>query len=193
MIEGELLRKEILLLRDHLSDDDRAYKSRDIVEKVLLLEQIRNSHLIFVYASFRSEVETFELIDRLIELGKRVAVPLTLCQQKDMLAVEIEKRERDLVPGYCGILEPSLARVATHSVVRNEIDAVLVPGSVFDRCGGRLGYGGGYYDRFLASIPSASRIGLAFDLQLIERVPLQKHDQLMDWTITEREIIKYKK
>lgn len=67
------------------------------------------------------------------------------------------------------------------------IDVVIIPGSVFDRQGGRLGYGGGYYDRFLAqAAPQALRVALAYELQLVDAIKLQPHDQLMDWLVTEK-------
>jgi 5-formyltetrahydrofolate cyclo-ligase len=74
------------------------------------------------------------------------------------------------------------------------IDTVLIPGSVFDVTGGRLGYGGGFYDRFLSnSAPQATRIGLAFSRQLVDRVPMEPHDQYMDFLVTEEQIFDCKR
>ena len=69
------------------------------------------------------------------------------------------------------------------------IDTVLIPGSVFDPSGGRLGYGGGFYDRFLTeAAPRAIRLGVAFELQLVDQVPMEPHDQYMDILVTEQQI-----
>jgi 5-formyltetrahydrofolate cyclo-ligase len=68
-----------------------------------------------------------------------------------------------------------------------KIEVILLPGSVFDKRGGRFGYGGGFYDRFVSAIPSATRIALAYDLQVVEHLPLQPHDELLNYVITQSE------
>ena len=117
-------------------------------------------------------------------------VPVTLVREKRLLPVAIRDLEKDLVPGYCSIPEPRMEIRKDRTVAASEIETIIVPGSVFDERGGRLGYGGGYYDRFMAhEAPQARRIGLAFDLQVIDRLSLQSHDELLDLVVTEKRII----
>ncbi len=85
---------------------------------------------------------------------------------------------------------PKKKLCTTRAVAPQEIETILLPGSVFDERGGRFGYGGGYYDRFLAKVPKARRIGLAFDLQVVAEAPLQEHDELLDLVVTESRIIR---
>ena len=190
MYDSSLLRKTTLVARDDLRIQDRQSMSCEIIRKILLLEEIAASETLFIYVDFRSEVETHILIAELLKRGKRVAVPLTLVKEKRLLPVAITDVEKDLVPGYCSIPEPRMAIRKSHMVVGREIEIIILPGSVFDEKGGRLGYGGGYYDRFMAhEAPQARRFGLAFDFQVVDRLALQDHDELLDLVITEKRMI----
>jgi len=118
-----------------------------------------------------------------------VAVPYTDVKRKALLPFRINNPEQDLRPGYCAIPEPDPDRAIP--VSPEKINIAVLPGSVFDLYGGRLGYGGGYYDRFLVNdAPQALRIGFAFEQQLVDRVPLEPHDQPLDILITEKQIVK---
>ena len=164
--------------------------SCDIAGKVLLLAEITVSETFLIYVDFRSEVETHLLIAELLRRGKRVVVPVTLIKEKRLIPVEIRDLEKDLAPGYCYIPEPRLEIRESQRVAGSEIETIILPGSVFDERGGRMGYCGGYYDRFMASeAPKARRIGLAFELQVVDRLSLQPHDQLLDLVVTEKRII----
>lgn len=183
------LRKNILTSRNTLTQQEIESKSKAIEHRLLTLEQVCKQQMIFVYVSFRSEVATLSLIDNLIEMGKTVIVPITRLQEKRLDAVHITNRLTDLIPGYCNIPEPKESLCTTAAVAPEKIDTILLPGSVFDERGGRFGYGGGYYDRFLSQVPTAARIGLAFELQIIEKAPLQEHDELLDLVVTENRVI----
>jgi len=189
MNDGARLRKDILAARNRLTPAELADKSTAICQTLLGLDQIRKCRSIFAYVSFRSEVATFDLIDRLIGMGKTVTVPITRVQEKRLDAIRITNPAADLVPGYCAIPEPKEELWHSRLVDPGEIETILLPGSVFDERGGRFGYGGGYYDRFLAQIPAAARIGLAFDLQIVDLAPLSDHDQLLDLVVTETRVI----
>ena len=186
--ERTALRTNILAARNSLSAEERHQKNKIITERLLALPEFSASRSVFAYVSFRSEVETLDLIAQCLQKGMTVSVPLTLPAEHRLLPYGITNMSRDLTPGYCGIPEPltTLPLVDPAS-----IEVVVVPGSVFDARGGRLGYGGGYYDRFLqAAAPQALRIGLAFDLQVVGAVPLESHDQQLDYLITESRAIK---
>jgi len=182
------LRKRILAARDRLSVYDRHEKSKSVMHNFWSLPEMREWSTLFIYVNFRSEIETLELIRRCLNQGIRVAVPLVDAKAVRMIPLLINDPEQDLVPGYYDIPEPDPTK--TTQVDAGEIDAAVIPGSVFDIYGGRLGYGGGYYDRFLVNdAPQAKRIGFAFEMQVVEKVPVEPHDQPLDILITEKRIV----
>ena len=185
MHNSALLRKEILAKRDQMGKSDRQLKSKTIQKTLLRQEELQKSHCIFTYVNFRSEVITRGIIEHLLKQGKQVAVPITRVQEKRLDIISISDPEQDLAPGYCDIPEPTKQIQKTGAISPQMIDIIILPGSVFDRRCGRFGYGGGYYDRLLSQIPNARRIALAFELQIVDRVPLQDHDEILDCIITE--------
>ena len=186
--ERQQLRKKILGTRDRLSDKDRHAKSISVMNNFLTLPGVKQWSTLFIYVNFRSEVETLELIKKCIDQKIRVAVPLVDASAVCMIPILIKDPEQDLVPGYYNIPEPDPKK--SLRLEPAEIDAAVIPGSVFDLHGGRLGYGGGYYDRFLLhDAPGAKRIAFAFELQVVDKVPLEPHDQPLDILITEKRIV----
>jgi len=182
------LRKKILGARDRLSQETRNEKSGAVRRNFMSLPALPEWSTLFIYVNFRSEVETLELIRMCIGRGLRVAVPLVDAVAIRMLPLLINDPEKDLAPGYFNIPEPDPKKSLTLDPA--EIDAAVIPGSVFDIQGGRLGYGGGYYDRFLLNdAPRARRIGLGFELQVIDKVPVEPHDQPLDILVTEKRIV----
>ena len=186
--DREALRQKILGARDGLSDKVRQAKSISVMQNFWTLQGMQQWSTLFIYVNFRSEVETLELIKKCINRDIRVAVPLVEASAVRMIPLLIKDPEQDLVPGYYNIPEPDPKK--SLRLEPGEIDAAVIPGSVFDIHGGRLGYGGGYYDRFLLNdAPQAKRIGLAFELQVVDKVPLEPHDQPLDILITEERIV----
>ncbi len=189
MPDPSTVRKNILSARNKLTSNEIILRSEAIHTRLLAMEQIQKRQHIFAYVSFRSEVETLLLIGQLLQLGKTVTVPITRVKEKRLDAIHITDLTADLEPGYCNIPEPKEELCETRLVAPETIETILLPGSVFDERGGRFGYGGGFYDRFVSKIPNASRIGLAYDLQIIKKAPLQPHDELLDFVVTESRII----
>ena len=186
------LRARILAERDALSSIERKKRSKAISQNLWQLEAFTGASYLFCYVNFRSEVETMPLIRQALVHGKQGAVPLTVVKEKRLIPYVIFDPEKDLQPGYCGIPEPQAPTLQI--VDPQKIEVVIVPGSVFDKKGGRLGYGGGYYDRFLANqAPQALRIGIAFDMQVVTELSLLPHDQQMDYLVTEKEVIAIKR
>lgn len=183
------LRKEILSRRDRLTPEQIATMSARIEHILLDREEIKTAKNVFIYVNFRSEVSTKKIINQLLNQGKQVAVPITRVKEKRLDIVTISDPEADLVPGYCGISEPREELVKQRLIPPDEIDIIILPGSVFDKRCGRFGYGGGYYDRLLAKIPNAKRIALAFELQIVDKLPLADHDEILDSVITEEQTI----
>ncbi len=189
-MERNSLRKNTLLARDQLTPLQRQEMSRAVRKLLNSRSGIPDAQQLCIYVHFRSEVETMALIRQLIADGKTVSVPVTLAEESRIIAVRLTDPDSQLTVGYYGILEPTPTRIAAAAVDPATLDTVLVPGSVFDQLGGRLGYGGGFYDRFLThDAPQALRIGLAFARQIVPRVPMEPHDQYMDKIISEQQII----
>ncbi len=185
------LRKNCLQSRNKLFPAERRDKSSAITRYFLADRLIQEAEHIFSYIHFRSEVETLEMVHKLLQSGITVSVPVTLQEESRLLAVQITDPDSQLAPGCYGIPEPTSQQVARATVDPTTIDTVIVPGSVFDLNGGRMGYGGGYYDRFLSrSTPTATRIGFCYQSQMVDRVPMQPHDEYMDFVITEQGIYK---
>jgi 5-formyltetrahydrofolate cyclo-ligase len=168
-----------------------SYLSKKITNSFRKLEEYKNSRMPLIYVSFRSEVDTHQLIRERLNSGLEVAIPKTDVTNRRLETYLLKDKDwgKGLRPGAYGILEPD-AKVAP--LIRpSQIDMVVVPGSVFDRRCGRYGYGGGYYDRFLSiEAPQALRIGLAFSLQIVPGIPLKTHDQKMDIIVMENEILR---
>jgi 5-formyltetrahydrofolate cyclo-ligase len=163
--------------------------SKIITDNLKGLEEYQTIRIPLIYVSFRSEVDTHQLIRERLNSGLEVAVPKTDVTNRRLETYLLKNWGKGLRPGAYGILEPD---VKVASLIRpSQIDMVVVPGSVFDRQCGRYGYGGGYFDRFLSiEAPQALRIGLAFSLQVLPEIPLKTHDQRMDIIVTENEILR---
>ncbi len=186
------LRKEILAQREAMPPQERTAKSFTLTTIVWQMPIFQQADTIFFYVNFRSEVETIPLIQQCLDKKKRVAVPLTRTKDARLIAYEITDIAQDLEAGYCDIPEPVPDKCK--EIDPGGIDVVILPGSVFDHSGGRLGYGGGYYDRFLVDqAPQALRIGLAFELQVVKELPLLPHDQSLDYLVTEKRVLQYNK
>ena len=183
------LRKTILARRDLVPPAARSAHSERIAASLLAHPVFRQKKIICIYCHFRSEVQTALLIDHILNQGKTVCVPVCLPQEASMAAVAITDRTYDLAPGYQGIPEPQPLLARTRKVELAAIEAAVIPGTVFDRNGHRLGYGMGFYDRFLVQAPRAIRIGLAFSCQMVEHLPNREHDIPMDMMITEEEVM----
>ena len=183
------LRQEILSKRDALSPAERKGKSLAIITCLQEIRQYHGARYPMFYASFRSEVETLDLIKGRIARGLPVVLPRTLTDERRLMPYKIQSWEQDLKIGAYGIIEPDPRRA--RPVSSKELDLIIVPGSVFDERCARHGYGGGFYDRFLREdAPQAFRIGLAYSCQVVEKAPCEPHDQKMDMIITENGVIR---
>jgi 5-formyltetrahydrofolate cyclo-ligase len=177
------LRDRIRALRRAIPPDERVERSAAAAGRLLGVAAVADAPTILVFASFGSEISTSDIVDRLLSAGSRVLLPYVA--GTDMLVAELRPGDR-LVETEYGPREPP-SRVAVEPA---QVDAVVVPGLAFDRQGHRLGYGGGYFDRFLALLsPKAPRVGLCFDEQLVEGVPHGPHDQRVDLVVTDRRTV----
>jgi len=181
------LRKKILALRRSQSVTQIEVASSLIQRRILSLPLFKNAEAILFYLALKDEVQTEELIRKALSLSKRVAVPLVDSERRQILPSWIKDLDRELTVGFRGIPEPKKSCVRT--LDPRELDLVIVPGIVFDPGGHRLGFGGGFYDRFLARVSGITSLSLAFEFQVIDQVPYQGHDIAVDYIITEKRII----
>ncbi len=176
------LRLNALRERDMLTVEVRDAYSKLIEERALNYISELPSGSIHCYLSFRSEVQTQSLIEKLFGGEREVITPYV----KDGLMHHSILRELTFTIGEYGIPEPANKEPADLATMQ----AVVVPLVAFDGYGHRLGYGKGYYDKFLSTIsPNVKKIGLAFSIQEIEKIPNQAHDIRLDYIVTEQGMI----
>jgi 5-formyltetrahydrofolate cyclo-ligase len=190
MRSGELkrakrdIRRAVLAARDALPAEDRTRRDRAITERMLSLPEIRDARTIMAFWSFGSEVSMQPLLAALAGVGTRTALPRI---------VEGELEVRTYAPGDAvtptsfGAMEPADGE----TLPAGEVDVVCVPGVAFDRAGRRVGYGGGFYDRFLNRAERAVRVGVAYGLQVVpDALPSGRSDLRVDVILTETETIR---
>lgn len=184
------LRKEILSLRDNLTLENKSNLSRQIWMSLVTLPEYLEAKNIMTYLNFRSEVETIPFLSYLFADSKNVYSSITNPLNKILTIYPVPPILSKLEEGPYGILQPPKTEV---SISPQLLDLVIVPGTVFDLNCQRIGYGAGYYDRFLPSLnPKVTIIGLAYELQLVDRIQTDKYDCPMDIVITEKRIIRQK-
>lgn len=179
------LRKDMLSVREKHRDENRFSKDEDIKKRLFSLPEFVKAEVIFFYVAVRKEVRTQDMIVDAIDMGKSVCVPATDFENKTIKASRIS-RLIDLEKTSHGLLEPK----NIDPVPPDKLDLIIVPGIAFDREGNRLGYGSGFYDRFLPAVKDRSKVvALAYDLQIAGRIPSGEHDIKVSKIITEKEII----
>lgn len=181
----ETLRETILALRKNQLKEDKLKSDKKIISILTDLEIYIKAKTIFVYVSVDEEINTRRFIEEALGLGKIIAVPKTYKGSKEMKAVIIRSLE-DLEPARFNLLEP---RDDSKVLEKEEIDLIVVPGAVFDLNLNRIGYGGGYYDRFLKDIEfKNNKVALAYDFQVLDKIEVESYDIKMDLLLTEKRI-----
>lgn len=184
------LRKELLRRRDQIPPEVRKTKNRMIQERLLSLDEFKAAKTVFFFASFRSEVDTTEMIKNSLSTGKRVVLPKVDKDKQELLLYEIQDFG-DLAPGYMGIPEPSFQ---DKRMSINDVDLVIIPGAGFDALGNRIGYGGGYYDRLLSGLQKhIPVIAPAYEEQIVDSLPSEPHDIKVQMIVTDRQLIRCKR
>ena len=188
-VEKENLRRYMLRLRDRQSVGEIEQKSQDIIDQVLHLHEYVRARGIACYVNKDSEVNTRPLIRATLDQEKRVLIPVVKKGDIELFFSEIKDLGSELAPGTFGILEPKPENV--HPVSLDTVDVMFVPGIVWDREGYRLGWGRGYFDRVIKNLPQHVRsAGLAFNMQLIGKVPRDQFDVPVDMVVTESRVIR---
>lgn len=180
-LEKSTIRKAILSDLYNLSPEWHEKQSNVIHKKVLMEEKIKSAQIIGITLSAFPEVDTWKLIEDLWDQGKRIAVPKCAPKTRGMTFYEITSFDQ-LEVVYMKLKEPVPAR--TTKIEASQMHVLIVPGVVFDPNGFRLGFGGGYYDRYLSNY-SGTTIAMAFDRQIIEQVPFEQFDLPVQLILTE--------
>lgn len=192
MLDKKAMRKEVLARRDSLSWESIREKSAQIGDRLFSLPEYQKAHTVMYFLNFGKEVQTLSFLPRSLEHGKRVVAPKTVHSERKMILSQILDIEEDLAPGMWNIPEPREDRL--RPVPAGEVDFVLVPGVAFDEQGNRLGYGGGYYDRFFAELnPGVPLVAVTFETQVVPSVPVAPWDRRVDILVTEERILRFKK
>lgn len=177
------MRKEIIAKRDQLTFAEQQEKSLRIAEHVLALDALQDATHVFGFLNFGSEVHMQPILDALVARGKHVYVPYTEKGDPIMRIVRYTSMD-DLEEGHYGILTPKEQN--REWGVKENLDVILVPGVAFSQDGYRIGYGAGFYDRFIASLPQRTyNIGIGYALQHRASVPTEPHDLPVDALVSE--------
>lgn len=152
-----------------------------VVAQVVAMKSFQAAETVFLFLALQREIDVDPLVEEALDLGKSVVVPRITVGGARMEAVRFYDFE-DVMPGTMGIREP----IGFEVVSPHAIDWILVPGVAFDAGGGRLGQGGGYYDAFLQGLGHRPRaVGVGYESQLVDAVPVEAHDQKIDGLVTE--------
>ena len=176
----QAIRKQIFAARKRVTEEEVKSRSHLIAEKVFLLPEFQTAKRILVYADYNHEVMTGELIEAAWKAGKEVAVPKVT--EKEMVFIRLTDFNQ-LAPGYFSIPEPE-----TGEEIFWEEGLMIMPGVAFDRANHRVGYGGGFYDRYLEKHPQLERVAIAFSFQMLPEVPTEPTDICPQIIVTEEEI-----
>ncbi len=195
--EKALLRKMVLEKRRALSEHERGVKSIAIQERLIGLEEFNQGSVIHIFLSFKGEVMTDGIVRKTLTLGKRVVAPVVSSEREGLIFSELKKYPDEVEPGTLGIPEPKKEYIRRVEI--GLIDLFVLPGVAFDVEGNRLGYGRGYYDRILGRtspvqvVAEVPLIALAFELQLVDRIPSSVHDVRVHKIVTEDRVIECRK
>ena len=172
-MDKKTLRCQIRQKKLELSSETILSASRNLTAQFLAHPLYKQAKTIYGYLPYNQEVRTWALLEQALKDGKQIAVPKVYGDEMRFILMEDLSR---VAPGYAGIPEP----VDDGPVANDPQALVLMPGMVFDKAGHRIGYGGGFYDRFLAAEPHHPTIALCYDFQLLEHIPTEEFDIPVD-------------
>lgn len=173
----KLIRARILALRDAIDPEAKRIASKKVCDTLWQLIVNKNYRIIHAFIPMRNEIDINPFLNECLKDKIRIYTPKTYVDR-----VMINYRywgQNRLIKGIYGTSYPDGKRA-----YRGPYDLIIVPGLAFDNSGYRLGYGGGYYDGFLADHPEAYKVGVGYNFQLLDKVPIEEHDQKVDKVIT---------
>lgn len=178
------IRKEILAKRDELSKEYYLEANQIITENVLELDVFKNAETVFIFKTMGKEFDTESLIQNALENGKRVGFPRVISIDEGMMVHEYKEGDQ-LVESYYGAMEPS---ASADEIKVEELDLVIMPCVTSNNKGERIGYGGGFYDRFLSNYDGITVLPIFNELQTAD-IPVEDHDQKVDYVVTESSVV----
>jgi 5-formyltetrahydrofolate cyclo-ligase len=181
----EALRKRLSAVRRTLDQAARDERARAACARVVQTPEFERAQVVLSYAPLRFELDPGAAVTRALSLGKQVLLPRVIPDSHE-LSLHLYQPGDVLEESGMGVREPL---PTSPRITPERVDLVLVPGLAFDPRGFRLGFGKGYYDRLLPTLPRAARFGLAFELSLLPEVPCEEHDVAMDTVITEKRLL----
>lgn len=182
MIDKKILRKKFSDIRAAIPD--KKSKDEAITQRILSLASMKNADCVLLYASFRSEIDTSGLFEALRNKGIKTAFPI--CGKDSEMTFRIVSGKSELSEGAYGIPEPDFS--LPKPVLTNKT-VCIVPGLAFTEKGGRLGYGGGFYDRFISLNPQVITVAAAYEALITNSLPLLQHDLKVKYIVTEERIV----
>lgn len=183
-VQKNSIRRLALLRRGRIDPSERAALGAAVCKRLLDLPEVRDAGTVLAFVSIRSEVPTGRLLETILGAGKTLLLP-SVAEGGTLRASAVASLD-ELAPGYRGIPEPRAPRPVDPATA----DVIVVPGVAFDPAGGRLGYGGGFYDALLRSVRGVPRVGICFETQVVDRVPMEEHDERVDVLVTEERTIR---
>ena len=180
------LRERMREARDRIPEPERTAAAAGVEEALLRLPEVASATTVAMFDAFGAEIPTGRIVSGMLEQGKRVLLPFLDAGRMEMAEIGPDEA---LLPTAYGPGEPG-SRTA---VDPEEVDVIVVPGLAFDRRGHRLGYGGGHYDGYLRRLrPHATRIGIAFEVQVVDHLPASDADERVHVLVTEAGTLDYR-
>lgn len=189
-MEKREIRKKALQMRNELTEAYRTQADEKIFQKLISLESYQQAQMILSYVPYKSETDTRSILKKALEDGKTVAVPKVLDKNGIMEFYEISSLQ-ELVKGYQGIEEPDITEKEPVNIEKQPDSILMImPGAAFDRKCNRIGYGGGFYDRYLNkhSRTHKKTIAVCYEIQLVDEIPAEILDVKPDMVLTEQHI-----
>jgi len=182
------LRKNMLNERKSMDINNVTAFSNKIISTIMELPEFINCKSVMLYLSFNKKVDTYPLAKWCLDNGKTVIAPYCIKTERKIIPFKINNLTNDLAKSTLGVMEPK------HDLLKKidieDIDLIIVPGVVFDEHCNRIGFGAGYYDRFLPKKSiNTPVIGIAYDYQIIDEIPTGEYDVPLDFIITEKRVI----
>lgn len=186
-MEKKYLRARMLEKRKSLNLLEVQGRSHEIAQRLWLLPEYRQAKTVLAYLPVRQEIDTVPIIKTAWRQQKRILVPVCQAPDKRLILSHLQNLDQ-LEEGTFKIPEPKKEYICP--VPSPEVDLVILPGVAFDRQGGRIGYGAGYFDRFLVTLrDDCPIVALAYEFQLLPFVPAEKHDVPVDIIVTEERLL----
>lgn len=185
----QALRQSIIAAREKLPAPENLRLSHTVIGSVCDLPAYRQARTVLGYLNFGAELAAELWVRQALSEGKRVLLPRVNRASRHLDLYKVQDLEQDVAPGLWNIREPVMER-CTKEEALGTVDFILLPGVAFTREGGRLGYGGGFYDKLLARMPHRpALVAGAFALQVVQEIPLESTDHKVEWLVTENETI----